>query len=46
MEYLSYNSFYYQIYNVQPYWKEYCRYITDVQNIMIVFIVVVNCVDI
>lgn len=32
MEYLSYDSLYYQIYNVQPYWKEYCRYITDVQR--------------
>ena len=26
MEYLYYSSLYYQIYNVQPYWKEYCKY--------------------
>lgn len=26
MEYLSYSSVYFQLYNVQAYWKEYCSY--------------------
>lgn len=32
MEYLSYDSLYFQLYNVQLYWKEYGKYFTSISQ--------------